>query len=959
MATLLEFFKVFHTFEDVSTEYKLKKIKYDADEFSKFCNHLSSTAIKLTCVGFLSNSKLMTDACAQYLNLTEGETQQLSTSLISVTVSDLSTISPTTTTTEQFYESLILIKKNAQIAFIYCHSDPIFNVGPLPSTILAVDYVRYMLDVCEKIIVIPSNDVICDSTMVNPFQDTVNTAIHVQERSVRPNETITISLLNNTQPLPPPASGSACNTTANLCHNQLRMTHDHSRFLYSFHIHGEIEVSNKQIIVSSQDLENSFWNKQKLLDYEKTTQIVRTTWSKAEIFSTLKERAMKVFHLFVPDDQNVHFIQLLDNIDEQYRSLIMNHLSEANFNFAQVLHKHSKEFSCFHRVYEDEGIIDQIKTLFSDDPLSNERPIRSHIERAPKCVDSCRTVGDILRSISLASPSSDCFDELQHNLEKTSPDALQIIIHKDRTSKFFEEMKRTWLTHVRKRMNIVIDELNDVRYSFIAELIQWLNNHSQRTIQNPRFDLNLSFYEINPITDVEANVADFKLSRKGFELRMRENGSIENVYLSQIYFWSEKIGYFSLVNFPSEKSSLFYFNFTHPPYVELAQRLSSPASKLIINERSNIYFIYDNHHHRAERGKLDERTGRLQATTPVENLFGNVVEDLVDADGSPKLLKHIEMACFLYGSDSILILDEQFNLIEYRYMTGTLKFVCRRVNEDTHVKKIELRPNDDSSSKYVSIDVIPTGKCVLLQCSTSIDIYDLTWTKIGSIPIIEPLAFAGFKSFADQTNTYVALINQQSAATVYLLRGLSATRTLDVQRAAPVQIKGFPLLDIFYLAQRKFGPPSDYIACPRKTQITFLLPEKFPVSSDGLDTYFTQLYTVGMNLEIEPFVDQPEWKMIFRRSPQIPFNDMKRIIESRVPIHVATIEESNMFPLQDGRNITNDIATWKNSNDNKTSLIQCITELIRIGSYEQLLENCDQPVKVIAIVGRQSGGKIF
>ena len=958
MTTEFEPFKVFDTFEDVSTEYKLKKIKYNANEFARFCSEFSSTTVKLTCVGFLGNSKLMVDACTQYLNLTKEEAQELSANLIDDTVSTDSTISPPTTTTEQFHEHLLLVKKNSQIAFVYCHSDPIFNVGPLPSTVLAVDYARYILDVCEKIIVIPSDDIICDSTLANPFQDTVNTAIHVQERSVRPNETITISLLNDTQSLAPLSSSSGCNATTDLCHPQLRMTHDHSRFLYTCHIHSEIEVTQKQAIISSQDLENSYWSKQKLLDYEKAIAIVQNTWAKPEIFRTLKERAMKVFHFFIPDDHNAEFIQFLKDIEEQYQSLIMDHLNEVDLHLAQGLYERSKENSCLQRTYEDDaGLLDRLKTLFSDDTPRVKTLVECHTKRTSKCSDSCRTVGDILRSISLASLHSDRFGDLQHNLEKTSSDALQIFIHKDRTGKFFDEMKRTWITHVRRRMDAVVDELDDVRCSFIFSLIQWLNKHSQRTIETPRFDLNLSFYEINPIINVEANAADFKLSRKSFDVRIRENGLIENVHLSQIYFWSEKIGYFSLGNFPSEKSSLFYFNFTHPPQVELAQRLSSPVTKLIINERSNIYFIYDNQHQRAERGKLDERTGRLQATIPVENLFGNIVEDLVDADGSPKSLKHIQMACFLYGTDSILIFDEQFNLIEYRYMTGTLKFVCRRVNEDTHVKKVELRPSDDSSSKYTCMDVVPTGKCILLQCSTSVDIYDLTWTKIGSIPIVEPSAFAGFKTFADQANTYVALINKESAATVYLLRGLSATRTLDVQRTVPIEIKGFPLLDIFYLAQRKFGPPSDYIACPRKTQITLLLPEKCPITSDRLDTYFTQLYTVGMNLEIESFDDQPEWKVIFGRLPQIPFNDMKRIIESRVPIHVATIEDSNMFPLQDGRNITNDIATWKNSNDNKTSLIQCITELIRIGSYEQLLEDCNQPLKVIAIVGRQSGGK--
>ncbi len=60
--------------------------------------------------------------------------------------------------------------------------------------------------------------------------------------------------------------------------------------------------------------------------------------------------------------------------------------------------------------------------------------------------------------------------------------------------------------------------------------------------------------------------------------------------------------------------------------------------------------------------------------------------------------------------------------------------------------------------------------------------------------------------------------------------------------------------------------------------------------------------------------------------------------------------------MKDGKNITDEMAAWRNSKENKSSLVQCITELIRVGPYESLLKNCNQPIKVIAIVGRQSGG---
>ncbi|CAF4506164.1 unnamed protein product, partial [Didymodactylos carnosus] len=187
---------------------------------------------------------------------------------------------------------------------------------------------------------------------------------------------------------------------------------------------------------------------------------------------------------------------------------------------------------------------------------------------------------------------------------------------------------------------------------------------------------------------------------------------------------TDKIGYFNVSNWPNGRSFLYYFNFANPSYaeIELQQKLLSPETRLIIDEKANIYFIYDNLNRRAERGKLDERTGRLQAPTPVSNLYGQTIENLVIAEGdaiSTLILNHISTICFLQGNDSVLLFDQSFNLIEYRYLSGTLKFICKHVNEDTYIKKILLKPAD---GKYTQVSAVPGGKCILLQCEKSLGV---------------------------------------------------------------------------------------------------------------------------------------------------------------------------------------------------------------------------------------------
>jgi hypothetical protein len=245
----------------------------------------------------------------------------------------------------------------------------------------------------------------------------------------------------------------------------------------------------------------------------------------------------------------------------------------------------------------------------------------------------------------------------------------------------------------------------------------------------------------------------------------------------------------------------------------------------------------------------------------------------------------------------MLLLDKQFNLIEYRYLSGTMKLVHKRINEDTHIKKVPLQSVD--GLLYTHVTAAPNGKCILLQCTTSIDIYDLTWTMIGSIPILNIKYFVGYKVFIDQMNTYIAKIEKQAhddqnICDVYLLHGLSASRTLDIEKASVKNLVGFPFLDIFYLTQRKFGPPSESIGCPRKSTVIFFRSDNFILDEEKLDNYFTQLYIMNMQLAIES-LNEPDYINIFRRLPTIKLSDLRRIIKTRVPIHVSFQLKSSLI----------------------------------------------------------------
>lgn len=117
--------RLFYTFEDTSTEYKLQKIKYDELEFDKlvsiWCDDLDE---KITCVGFIGDQMHLVMGCQHFLDLT---TEQR-VNLANVLREQLSLVS----------ECLLAYRKLQKIAFIYCSNNVIFQDKSLHPNVVSI-----------------------------------------------------------------------------------------------------------------------------------------------------------------------------------------------------------------------------------------------------------------------------------------------------------------------------------------------------------------------------------------------------------------------------------------------------------------------------------------------------------------------------------------------------------------------------------------------------------------------------------------------------------------------------------------------------------------------------------------------------------------------------------------------------------------------------------------------------
>lgn len=117
--------RLFYTFEDTSTEYKLQKIKYDELEFDKLVSIWSDDLDeKLTCVGFIGEVTTLLIGCQHFLELTTEQTD----SLLNLIREQISLVS----------ECLLAYRKLQKIAFIYCSNNAIFQEKSLHLNVVSI-----------------------------------------------------------------------------------------------------------------------------------------------------------------------------------------------------------------------------------------------------------------------------------------------------------------------------------------------------------------------------------------------------------------------------------------------------------------------------------------------------------------------------------------------------------------------------------------------------------------------------------------------------------------------------------------------------------------------------------------------------------------------------------------------------------------------------------------------------
>lgn len=364
-----------------------------------------------------------------------------------------------------------------------------------------------------------------DKNITNPFQDSANTYVQLQERNIRPNETISIAQLNTNQKLE--ATTNILVQCSSSCRPYLQLCQDHSRHFITYHFHEEIDRKVKSVKISNRDLQNDCYRSTEIsIDYEEATKYLMTKWpNKHTFFATIQHRAMATFKHFLRDNKQQEFEQFLSALSQRYKTIIEAKSLDTNKAFVSKLIQFCREHSCVAAAMNEgfvASLVSKSKSILGlgDKSSPIPDPHSDFSKRQKKCSESCTSLDIILRNLERTCSSADKISELLSTLKKFgTPELFSYSIHWINIDDVRRKIKDLWREHhQRDLLHVYDDHCKDAREIFANELNQWLQSNTCDYDEIHRSEMKFNFYDFTPIMDVEGNISDFKFMKKPLEM---------------------------------------------------------------------------------------------------------------------------------------------------------------------------------------------------------------------------------------------------------------------------------------------------------------------------------------------------------------------------------------------------------------------------------------------------------
>ena len=410
--------------------------------------------------------------------------------------------------------------------------------------------------------------------------------------------------------------------------------------------------------------------------------------------------------------------------------------------------------------------------------------------------------------------------------------------------------------------------------------------------------------------------------------------------ITNIYPITNCTGYFQVVGLPKERSSLYFYSkeFSHNLRANKLQELSSIHSRFILDSSTKLWIIFDNSEKRFNIGRLLSNS-KFKSGSPI-SVYSRVIE-------GEKIESILSLDIISYNEDIIFITQNHVVMV-LSHLSKKIQIAKRSINEGGDRLVIQYLKPSNPDEKYVEIKSNISGKLFFLRSQTQIDIFDLNYECLKKVDI-DPIEFRGFACFIDAGKDFFLVWNKKDLK-LSRIRGIESSKELCFHADSDIadnEERGNPIVDYVWLSKKKFGSSPFFIGSALYHKIVLNISKK--------EKRFLEEYMNSIGLEKIKLERKIDWEDIEIKEG----SNIVNILGSRVPIHLATIENFTLTPLRDGKNFSEEIAKTFEESSNKINIIEYLVSMIRFGNYEELLKSWTGDVFVVSIIGRQSSGKSY
>jgi hypothetical protein len=301
----------------------------------------------------------------------------------------------------------------------------------------------------------------------------------------------------------------------------------------------------------------------------------------------------------------------------------------------------------------------------------------------------------------------------------------------------------------------------------------------------------------------------------------------------------------------------------------------------------------------------------------------------------------VKSAIYQAKNKKLIYIDQEGHLYKYDLIADT-RVVLPIMNEaDADNGFLEPR----TGPKFLEIQSASNENILFLRTENAIEMYDTKFVYLTEIQL--NLGFFAFNTIFE-SGLYYILIFEEPKIRSYYYKAAFESRSVVNTPSAQREIPGNPIADAIHLSFNKFGDSK--MLFKNKRKLFFTITKKR--YKQNVIQYVNSLDSIHKSLRFCGILQDSDIAMITSR---IKAAELKWAFYTRVPLHIGSIVNGNLYPMHNGFNYFESIIA---SQSDQGNFLDSLRRELEFAHYEDILSGLED-IKVVSIIGRQSSGKSY